>query len=107
MLTSFGIVIRSSRVAFSASGIVSSGRGYHASVIGLGRKGASAFVEKPRDFSKKQKKRFKKKKLLHATTGSSNSEGNMANELISQQLDSPETRELIETTGDRCDFVCV
>jgi hypothetical protein len=71
------------------------------------RKGSSAFVEKPRDFSKKQKKRFKKKMFLKVENDKrSNAQGGgAANDLISQQLDLPETQELIETTGDR--YACL
>jgi hypothetical protein len=77
-------------------------RGFHASSVVLGRKGASAFVEKPRDFSKKQKKRFKKKRFLHDKMDKhNNSQAGITNDMISQQLESPETKDLIETAGDR------
>lgn len=98
MLSALGKVVPS---AHSMHRITS--RGYHVTGAVLARKGSSAFVEKPRDFSKKQKKRFKKKMMLKGEHDKRNStRGGAANELISQQLRSPETQELIETTGDRC-----
>lgn len=80
----------------------SSTRGYCSTSVVLARKGSSAFIEKPRDFSKKQKKRFKKRMFLKVENEKrNNSLGGAANDLISRQLELPETQELIETTGDR------
>lgn len=96
MLSALGNVVRS-----PCSRTVST-RGYHSTGVIMGRKGSSAFVEKPRDFSKKQKKRFKKKMFLKDENDKrNNAQGGAANDLISKQLELPETQELIETTGDR------
>mmetsp|Transcript_25751 Transcript_25751/g.43385 ORF Transcript_25751/g.43385 Transcript_25751/m.43385 type:complete len:888 (+) Transcript_25751:164-2827(+) len=78
-----------------------SSRGFRSSSVGMGRKGASAFIEKPRPFSKKQKKRFKKKMLLraeHEKRGMAN--GKLSTDVISQQLESPEAQALVDNTGE-------
>lgn len=89
------------RVVHSTS-LTGARRGFHATTVDLGRKGSSAFIDKPRDFSKKQKKRFKKKMMLRDEQEKrNNTQGKMTSDLISQQLGSPETQDLIENTGDR------
>ena len=75
-------------------------REYRAVGAVLGRAGSSALVEKPRAFSKKQKKRFKKKMLVRVKD-IERSTPKTTNDLMSEQLDFPDTKNVIETAGDR------
>lgn len=98
-------IIRAARISSHALISVGDGarRGFRTSSVDKGRKGSSAFVEKPRPFSKKQKKRFKKKMLLRTEQekrSANMTSGSLSSNVISQQLESPEAQTLVDNTGE-------
>lgn len=77
-------------------------RNFHKSSFSFGRRGgASAFEERPRDFSKKQKKRHKKKMMVQRRSeGPTGAQKKMESDLLVQQLEMPETKDLIERSEE-------
>jgi hypothetical protein len=85
----------------SSSSLLSQERDYHQTISFYGRNdGASGGLEKPREFSKKQKKRFKLKVNESKEKSKRDPLKHQKMEAMKTHMESPETKEFIKETEE-------
>lgn len=82
-------------------------RHYHRSAVNeFGRKdGNSGFKTKPRDFSKNQKRRWRKKMAIQETKEKHDSSANMKSDFMIDQISTPEASEFLDETNNRFESI--